>query len=408
MKILIISPTPTHPTVAGNRTRILSLAQGLIALGHSVDYAWIPMESGDEAAMSAFFRTRFHPMPYQAPRAKSGIVPRLLRRLRRLVGSEAAHVWKVDDWYDPAVSDVLRKLHATHCFDVVFVEYVFLSLALDAFPSHVMKVIDTHDRFGDRHLAYLLAGKMPEWFSTTLDEERRGLNRADVVVAIHEGEAAEFTALLGPDVHVATVGHLLDLSTRHSNTYDPRAVFVASGNSINAEAARYVVDEILPLLRDEYPEFELVLAGDVCTVVPDAPGVCKLGRVAKVSDAYAYGGVAINAVRMGTGLNIKTMECLALGVPLVTTESGSRGLEPLRGKAFVCVPNDDPQAMADAVLAFVRDRALAARYAESGRAAAQEWNRRQMSSLESILGGKSGGGLKSVREHSSQRRQHIE
>jgi glycosyltransferase involved in cell wall biosynthesis len=408
MKILIVSPTPTHPTVAGNRARILSLAQGLSSLGHDVDFVWFPMEPGDEAAMKAFFGTRFHPMPYRAPSAKSGMGSRLVRRLRRLLGHEAAYVWKVDDWYDPAVSDSLRQLHAAHRFDVVFVEYVFVSRALEAFPADVVKVIDTHDRFGDRHLAYLRAGKTPEWFSTTLDEERRGLKRADVVVAIQEGEAAEFATLLGPGVQVATVGHLLDLSTQLPGTHDSRAVFVASSNSINAEAARYFVGEVLPLLRDADPQFELVLAGDVCSVVPDAPGIRKLGRVAKVSDAYTDGGVAINAVRMGTGLNIKTMECLALGVPLVTTESGSRGLETLRGKAFVSVPNDDPKAMADAVLAFVRDRALAARFGESARKAAREWNLLQMSTLESVLEGKAGAGLGPVGERSGQRRHTIE
>ena len=69
-----------------------------------------------------------------------------------------------------------------------------------------------------------------------------------------------------------------------------------------------------------------------------------------MAQSYAQGALVVNPVRMGTGLNIKTMECLALGVPLVVTESGSRGLENLRGRAFLAVADDDAAAMAAGVV----------------------------------------------------------
>lgn len=47
-KILLVSPTPTHPQTAGNRTRVDGLLSGLRELGHDVYFCHIRSEPGDE------------------------------------------------------------------------------------------------------------------------------------------------------------------------------------------------------------------------------------------------------------------------------------------------------------------------------------------------------------------------
>jgi glycosyltransferase involved in cell wall biosynthesis len=385
MKILLVSPIPTHPTTAGNRARVLALAQALNGLGHEVDFAWITMESGDEAAMQAFFGRRFYRLDYRSTFAASGAIPRTLRWLRRLADRESAYVWKVDDWCHPDIADALCALDRAHAYDAVVVEYVFFSRVLEAFPSRILKIIDANDRFADRHLVYRRAGKQPDWFSTTADEECKGLNRADVVLWLRDEETLTHARLPGARSRGVTVSHLLDVSQRHADPGSHRAVFVGSENSVNAEAVSYVVDEALPLIKQKIPDFELVLAGNICFAVPDAPNVRKLGRVAHVEDAYACGSVAINPVRMGTGINIKALECLALGVPLVCSETGSRGMEALRGRALVCVPDDDACAFSEAIVHLLADASARADYAKASRVAACEWNRQQTHNLQCAL-----------------------
>ena len=90
-----------------------------------------------------------------------------------------------------------------------------------------------------------------------------------------------------------------------------------------------------------------MLAGDVCDRVPDGPGVKKLGRVDAVEDAFARGAVAVNPVRLGTGINVKLLESLAAGLPTVCSKSGARGLDR-PGDGMLVVPDRDPAAMARA------------------------------------------------------------
>jgi glycosyltransferase involved in cell wall biosynthesis len=383
MKILMLSPVPTHPPIAGNRARILTLVDSLKAAGHMVHFAWAALESGDRIAMLKHFGEGFTELLYRAP--KSSLLTRLRRRVQRQLGRASAYVSGVDDWYDAGLTPQLVALHAEYGFDAVCVEYVFMSKALEAFPAGVVKILDTHDRFADRHLHFLRAGKQPEWFSTTPEDERCGLSRADVVLAIQDSEAALFTSALRGQARVLTVGHLLDMSQSVLLAGLPRAVFVASANSINVDGANAFITEVLPLIRAEIADFEFWLAGDVCLLALDAPGVHKLGRVNSVAQTYAQGALAVNPVRMGTGLNIKTMECLALGVPLVATASGSRGLENLRGQAFLAVADDDAAAMAAAVIRVLRDSELRTSLGLGALKAGRDWNQAQLINLARAL-----------------------
>ena len=59
--------------------------------------------------------------------------------------------------------------------------------------------------FSNRYELMRSQGIDPEWFYTTPEMEKKGLARADWVIAIHEKDAASFKALGLPQV--VTIGH---------------------------------------------------------------------------------------------------------------------------------------------------------------------------------------------------------
>lgn len=391
MKILIISPTPTHPTTAGNRARVLSLALALQQLGHEVSFALGSVAQPDLQAMRGVFGDRLHILACSAPHQIRGILPRLRRKLLRLIGDERAYLWGLDDYYDPDLAPQIAAIFRRESFDAVLVEYVFMSKAFEVVPRGPIRILDTHDHFALRHRTFLRAGKTPQWFSTTAREETRGFLRADCVVAIQEEEAARFTEQMGALARpVVTVGHLLDLRQRVTPAAAPHAVFLASANPINVDAARYLIASVLPRVLEAVPDFRFILAGDVGSAFVGVPAVECIGRVAAVSDAFGRAAIAVNPVRMGTGLNIKMLDALACGMPCVATEAGSRGLGAQRGVAFEVVANDDAEAMASAILALLADRQRARRLSDAGFQFAKDWNHQQLAGLAGILQGAAG------------------
>lgn len=329
-RILIVSPTPTHPQTAGNRARIYGLITSLKNLGHDVYFCFIQCERGDESSMRMVWGSHFISLPYSRPRRK-----RIdwKRRIRLLINPDVKHSCTIDEWYDPAIDDPISEYHDLLSFDAVIVEYVFLSRVLDLFGPDVLKIIDTHDVFTDRHLKYLQNGLTPRWYSTSREEEAKGLKRADIVLAIQDKEREYFSGIT--DRKVITVGHLVSLHEPvRSNEPCKRILFVASDNTINKDTLESFISGHLPVIRKSIPDVDLAIAGSICNSVADQAGITKLGAVDDLTPAYESAAVVINPVRFKTGLSIKNLEALGFSKPLVTSPAGCDGMEDGAGQAF--------------------------------------------------------------------------
>ena len=355
-RILFLSPVPTHPQSAGNRTRVASLLTALVELGYDVTFLHIEQEPGDGAAMQTAWGASYHRMPYRRPATRW--TTRLRRRILGRFSANARYNLTIDEWYDPALDQRLKELQKANPFHAVIASYVFFSRALLNFDPGVTRIIDTHDAFANRYRQYLAHGEKPKWFSTSPSGEGRAMDRADLVFAIQDRERGEFARLTRTDV--ITLGHItpVDPVTSQSSPA-PVILFVASENGINVHGIQHFIDDIFPAVRDAVPAAELRIAGSVCRALVAQPGLVLLGRVDDLRTAYAEATVIINPVQFKTGVAIKNLEAMGYGRPLVTASIGAEGMEDGRGTAFLDA-GDDPQ-FAHQVIRVLTDRDLATR-----------------------------------------------
>lgn len=117
----------------------------------------------------------------------------------------------------------------------------------------------------------------------------------------------------------------VDFDTFHPMEANKDFAVVFCGNmqyAPNVDAAHFLVKDIMPLVWQRYPQARVVLAG-----ATPKPSVRKLasdrvsvtGSVDEIRTFYASSSVFVAPMRLGSGLQNKMLETMAMGVPCVST-----------------------------------------------------------------------------------------
>lgn len=151
------------------------------------------------------------------------------------------------------------------------------------------------------------------------------------------------------------------------------------GHHPNHDGALYFVDEVLPLVREQVPDFELTLVGPGLESerVAQCEGVRYLGWQPSLEPLYGQARVAVAPLRYGAGFKGKILEALATGLPVVTTPVGAEGLE--LGAASGVIIESTPEELGAAVVRLLRDDQCWAELSEAGLAAVEaRWDPAQL------------------------------
>lgn len=351
-RALVFSPVPTHPTTHGNRARVVSMIDFLQSLGFEVQVVVLLREDWDEPAMRLAYGECLHLIPYARPLRRETALWAWARRARQIFDSTLGYAYGGDDWYDDSADMVLKRLDNEIGFDLAVVEYGFMSRALLALSSPKLKVIDTHDIFANRHQMFLKSGLVPSFYSTTPEEEKRCLLRANLILGIQPNETRQ---LLNYGLDAITFGHMAKIDpVFESEEPEFDLLMVGSANAMNIQGLLWFGREVLPLLVSAAPRLRIAIAGGICGAIPDFAGVKKLGVVGDLRPVYARSKLAINPVKNGTGVNIKSVEAMAFGLPLLSTKIGARGLE--EGISSALIVADNPELFARTALSLLSEK----------------------------------------------------
>jgi glycosyltransferase involved in cell wall biosynthesis len=379
VRVAFISTIPIFPISGGNRARQLTLIREIKALGHEVDFIFLPSRRQGEyrrddhvdfLGAEHFYELSRKGLPAGLYLAKRALL-RSIRLLAKCSGARTSSTHFLDEIYYNPFSRQIAGLNHKRDYDAAIVTYIWFSRALRSLPPHVYKIIDTHDSFakvaGDR-------------------VEATALRRANAVVAIQEQEAEAFRLQLeGSDQEIVTISHIVPTTTSVCPVANLGATFIGSSFAANRQSIQYFIDHVLPLILKRRPTFKLLIGGTICDDIADHPSIEKLHFIADLKQAFRRAPISINPTTAGTGVKIKLLESMAHGVPVVTTSKGLEGLnlEDLHG--VIAVEDGDPQAFADAVITLFDNVGEQTRASEAARRAALIWNRRQRSALQCLL-----------------------
>lgn len=356
MKVLMVSDVYTHPHNMGNRQRIYRECCQMRALGWQIDFLyWGGRRGGDIDEMRMFFGKGHF---YYVNGVNIELIYQLKNKIRiswnkKVVSRYIPLYYNVDELYSEEVEHKVHSLLKKKKYDVIWMQYMYQSKILSNIDSSIYKIIDTHDIFAYRNRIYQKKGRIPEGFYTTGSQERLALSRSDLVVAIQENEEAYFRRLLGNShTQCITLG---DIVKFHGERETDNKVFgfIGAENDANVLGIEWLVKNVLPVVLEREPNSKCVIAGGICDLIKNNPYYTKLGRVDTLQEYYDQISFSINPIQNGTGLNIKGIEALSYGKPLISTRVGAKGLLNTEGAIIVC---EEAEEFIDAIVLLLRDR----------------------------------------------------
>src|SRR6266478_2469686 len=137
----------------------------------------------------------------------------------------------------------------------------------------------------------------------------------------------------------------------------------------NVDGILYFVRDILPRVREKVPNTQLRIVGSnpirAVRNLGRIPGITVTGHVPDVRPLMEDATVSVVPLRICRGTQNKMLECMAMGVPIVTTSKAAKGTQAVCGKHFLVA--DDPEVFAGEVVRLLRHPSLREEIAASAR-----------------------------------------
>jgi len=360
MKILWICPFFLHPTDRGAQIRTLGTLKQLHKR-HEIHFAALnnPLNlEGPER--SSEYSSRHIAVEHSAPSRKSlGMIP-------QLVGSIVNPVpLAVSRYYSVQLKREIDALIAAEHYDSIVCDFLAAAPNVPNLASCVLFQHNVETTIWQRHVEQtesivkkyffqLQAAKMEAY-------ERKICRTAKHVIAVSDIDASRMRQMFQID-SVTSVPTGVDVeyfAPRGAATPMSDIVFCGSMDWLpNVDAVVYFLAEVLPLIRAKLPGATFTIAGRspddrVLKAVQGLTGVCVTGKVDDMRP-YLWGSkISIVPIRIGGGTRLKIYECMAAGVPVVSSTVGAEGLRYEDGKDIVLA--DDPGAFAAACVRLLSD-----------------------------------------------------
>jgi glycosyltransferase involved in cell wall biosynthesis len=162
--------------------------------------------------------------------------------------------------------------------------------------------------------------------------QRRAARQSDMTVVCSALDAGRAVAIGLPRVDVVPNGYpdVAEPLGRRSVGTPPTVLFLGTLRyPPNADASRFLVDNVVPILERLVPGVQVRLVGRAAPALSNLdrpPGVSLVGPVDDVSGELARADLVVVPLRFASGTRLKILEAFAHRIPVVSTAIGAEGL----------------------------------------------------------------------------------
>ena len=367
MKILFLSLRSPYPPQRGDRIRNYHFIKQL-AQHHAltvVSFVESDQEIADVKQMEAFCDrvqwVRFH-------RVRAGF--------NSLLHGFSRQPLQLHYWYIPGMQRMVDELLAEIDFDLIHV-HLFRMAQYVSHLRGIPKMLDLCDSMALNLQRRAALDRSLKWPLVKLEEHRVRKYEVEAIKSFDWGTvAAAFDRdyLIQQDaslkLSIIPTGVDLEYFQPTSAECQPHLLFTGTMSYFpNWDAALYFYNEIFPLIQSVHPETIFYIVGnqpvEPLKRLANRSNVVVTGYVPDIRPYFDRAAVFVSAMRCGSGIQVKNLEAMATGVPVVTTPIGALGLEAKPGQDLFVA--DTPKEFANRVIHLIESRDLRQSIGNAGR-----------------------------------------
>jgi glycosyltransferase involved in cell wall biosynthesis len=375
LRVLFTSPLLRNPAAGGPFLRIENSIKALSEITDLYIYSRAPLT---ESTGLLFYRGWCKEL-YLAPSTR---VNRYTRVYQRAADCLMRKIYKRNVFEDKNVEADYRGLldvAANIQPDIIWLGYGNISYPLLRYVkehSNFKVVLDTDSvwsRYLFRELPYARGEQERQRITRQgeekADEERWGTQLADVTTAVSQVDADYYRRLAACPEKVHLFSNVVDVDTYQQvppPAHDLRkpCLYLAGSffgtQSPMEDGTRWLIKEVLPLVRQRIPTIRLYVIGrgsDSALSDIEDRDITVTGQLPSVLPYLCHCDVALVPLRFESGTRYKIIEAGACGVPVVSTTLGAEGLAVVNGRDALIA--DEPSSFADSIIRLLEDPDLA-------------------------------------------------
>lgn len=322
-----------------------------------------PVPDGAQAALEAFCRE-----VVIFPLSRLGVVWRMAKGLPGNMPFQVAY------FYHRQAQQLLDELVLRHQPDHIFCQLVRMAPYVRRY-RHIPKTLDYMDAFSkgvERRLKAVPFFQKPFFYleyRQLLRYEARQFALFNHKVIISEQDRYFIQHPYKYSIQVVPNGVDGDFFRPVAGEKEFHVLFCGNlSYPPNIEACRYLVRKVLPLVQPHFPQIRVLLAGK-----DPAPEVSALAceqvtvraNLADIRQAYGAARFFVAPLFMGSGLQNKILEAMAMGLPCITTRQVNNALGARKVEQILLA--DSPQGFAAHMLYLLHHPEDAERMARQAR-----------------------------------------
>mgnify|MGYP002654581751 FL=1 len=196
------------------------------------------------------------------------------------------------------------------------------------------------------------------------EEEKRGTKIADITTAVSEIDAEYYRMFAKKSQQIHIFSNVIDIAEYQSiplpaTNFKKPCIYLAGSfwfGSPMDDAARWVIKQILPIVRQQIPDIHFYIVGkDSDKTLSDIKdsNITITGKIPSVLSYLYHADVSLVPLRFESGTRFKILEAAACGIPIVSTTLGAEGI-PVTHEQDILIA-DETEAFAYSIIKLIKE-----------------------------------------------------